>query len=73
MASVSWQYPEDQLIALRQQNATAEAAAPIATGVDPQWLDRELVRCGIPDSVARARESTWRFGFFGSLHSVWSA
>jgi type IV secretion system protein VirB9 len=34
IASVSWQYPEDQLIALRQQNQTAEAAAPIATGVD---------------------------------------
>ncbi len=34
MASVSWQYPEDQLIALRQQNQAAEAAAPIATGVD---------------------------------------
>jgi type IV secretion system protein TrbG len=34
MASVSWQYPEDQLIALRQQNRSAEAAAPIATGVD---------------------------------------
>ncbi|QPF95369.1 P-type conjugative transfer protein TrbG [Bradyrhizobium commune] len=34
MASVSWQYPEDQLIALRRQNATAEAATPIAAGVD---------------------------------------
>jgi len=34
MASVSWDYPEDQLIALRQQYATADAAAPIATGVD---------------------------------------
>ncbi|MCQ8280153.1 P-type conjugative transfer protein TrbG [Acetobacteraceae bacterium KSS8] len=34
MASVSWQYPEDQLIALRQQNAAAETASPIATGVD---------------------------------------
>ena len=34
MASVSWQYPEDQLIALRQQNATADAAAPIAVGVN---------------------------------------
>ncbi len=34
MASVSWQYPEDQLIALRRQNQQAEAAAPIATGVD---------------------------------------
>jgi type IV secretion system protein VirB9 len=34
MASVSWQYPQDQLIALRRQNASAEAAAPIMTGVD---------------------------------------
>lgn len=34
MASVSWTYPADQLIALRGQNAAAQAAAPIATGVD---------------------------------------
>jgi P-type conjugative transfer protein TrbG len=34
MASVSWQYPDDQLIALRRQNASAEAATPIVTGVD---------------------------------------
>ena len=34
MASVSWQYPEDQLIALRRQNASADAATPIMTGVD---------------------------------------
>lgn len=34
MASVSWQYPEDQLIALRRQNAEAQAAQPVATGVD---------------------------------------
>src|ERR1700675_1468541 len=34
MASVSWQYPEDQLVALRGQNASAEAATPIVTGVD---------------------------------------
>jgi len=34
MASVSWQYPQDQLIALRRQNAQAEAAGPVATGVD---------------------------------------
>ena len=32
MASVSWQYPQDQLIALRRQNASAEAATPIMTG-----------------------------------------
>ena len=30
MASVSWIYPHDQLIALRRQNASAEAAAPVA-------------------------------------------
>jgi len=30
MASVSWAYPQDQLIALRQQNAATEAAAPVA-------------------------------------------
>ncbi len=34
MASVSWQYPQDQLIALRRQNAQAQAQQPIATGVD---------------------------------------
>jgi P-type conjugative transfer protein TrbG len=30
MASVSWIYPQDELIALRRQNASAEAAAPVA-------------------------------------------
>jgi type IV secretion system protein TrbG len=39
MASVSWAYPEDQLIALRGQNAAAELAAPIATGVDVGTLN----------------------------------
>ncbi len=34
MASVSWQYPQDQLIALRRQNAQAAAAQPVASGVD---------------------------------------
>ncbi|TIV10820.1 MAG: P-type conjugative transfer protein TrbG, partial [Mesorhizobium sp.] len=34
MASVSWQYPQDELIALRRQNAEAEATQPVATGVD---------------------------------------
>ncbi len=34
MASISWQYPQHQLIALRRQNAQAEAARPIAGGVD---------------------------------------
>ena len=34
MASVSWQYPQDQLIALRRQNSQAEAAQPVTTGID---------------------------------------
>ena len=33
MASVSWLYPEDQLIALRRQNVAANSAAPVASGV----------------------------------------
>jgi type IV secretion system protein VirB9 len=31
---VSWQYPQDQLIALRRQNTQAQAVQPVATGVD---------------------------------------
>ena len=34
MASVSWDYPQDQLIALRRQNVAAEAAAPVDAGLD---------------------------------------
>lgn len=34
MASVSWQYSQDQLIALRSQNTEAQAAQPVATSVD---------------------------------------
>jgi type IV secretion system protein VirB9 len=34
MASVSWQYPQDQLIALRRQNAQADATQPVSTGID---------------------------------------
>lgn len=34
MASVSWQYPQDQLIALRRQNSEAQAVQPVATGID---------------------------------------
>lgn len=39
MASVSWAYAQDQLIALRQQNAAAEATTPVATGVDLNALN----------------------------------
>ena len=34
MASVRWLYAQDQLIALRRQNEAAQAAAPIATGLN---------------------------------------
>ncbi|GAA0740520.1 MULTISPECIES: P-type conjugative transfer protein TrbG [Sphingomonas] len=34
MASVSWTYPQDRLIALRRDNAAAASAAPVAAGVD---------------------------------------
>jgi type IV secretion system protein TrbG len=34
MASVSWIYPQDELIALHRQNETAEAATPVATALD---------------------------------------
>jgi len=39
MASVSWTYPQDRLIALRGHNAAASASAPIATGVDISRLN----------------------------------
>ena len=34
MASVSWTYPQDRLIALRGANIAAASAAPIAAGID---------------------------------------
>ncbi|WP_299507626.1 P-type conjugative transfer protein TrbG [uncultured Roseobacter sp.] len=39
MASVSWQYPEDELIALRRQNDRAEANLPIGRNVDVDDLN----------------------------------
>jgi type IV secretion system protein VirB9 len=39
MASVSWQYPRDQLIALRRQNAQAALTQPVASGVDISKLN----------------------------------
>ncbi|RIA37418.1 type IV secretion system protein VirB9 [Hephaestia caeni] len=39
MASVSWHYPQDRLIALRGQNTTAAGSAPVATGVDVARLN----------------------------------
>jgi type IV secretion system protein TrbG len=39
MASVSWIYPQDQLIALRGANAAAMGAEPVATGIDVAALN----------------------------------
>ncbi|WP_312808445.1 P-type conjugative transfer protein TrbG [Agrobacterium cavarae] len=39
MASVSWQYPQDQLIALRRQNARATETQAVATGIDISKLN----------------------------------
>lgn len=39
MASVSWTYPRDELIALRRTQAQVERAAPIATGIDVTALN----------------------------------
>jgi len=38
MASVSFSYPQDQLIALRAQNSVAETAQPLASGIDVNKL-----------------------------------
>jgi type IV secretion system protein VirB9 len=34
MASVSWMYPQDELIALRRRNASADAVAPVTHALD---------------------------------------
>lgn len=39
MASVSWTYPQDELIALRQARTEAIGAAPIAAGIDLSTLN----------------------------------
>ncbi len=39
MASVSWQYPQDQLIALRRQNMRAAETQAVATGIDISKLN----------------------------------
>lgn len=39
MASVSWSYPQDWLIALRGENTAAAKVAPVATGIDVSALE----------------------------------
>lgn len=39
MASVSWRYPQDELVAIAQRAETERAQAPIAQGIDPVHLN----------------------------------
>ncbi|GAA4482354.1 P-type conjugative transfer protein TrbG [Gluconacetobacter asukensis] len=39
MASVSWDYPQDQIVALRDQDRDADLTTPVATGVDLDALN----------------------------------
>ena len=39
MASVSWRYPQDELIAIAQKADLAKAQAPLAQGIDPARLN----------------------------------
>ncbi|BCK76798.1 conjugal transfer protein trbG [Acetobacter aceti NRIC 0242] len=39
MASVSWEYPQDQIVALRGQDRDADLGTPVATGVDLDALN----------------------------------
>ena len=70
MASVSWIYPQDELIALRRQNALADAAAPVAThsistvfasAMRSKATIRPGVRC-VPSMTARKSMSSFPLG-----------
>lgn len=39
MAALSWTYPQDELIAIRRQQASVEAARPVASGLAVEQLD----------------------------------
>ena len=46
MAAVSWTYPQDQLMVLQRENAQAQAAKPVATGIDLDNLHFRYVISG---------------------------
>lgn len=46
MAALSWTYPLDEMIAIRRQQASAEAARPIASGLAVERLDFGYVVTG---------------------------
>jgi type IV secretion system protein VirB9 len=46
MAALSWTYPQDEMIAIRRQRASAEAARPVASGLAVERLDFGYVLTG---------------------------
>jgi type IV secretion system protein VirB9 len=60
MASVSWTYPQDALIALAGRNAAAASAAPVASGVDVTALNfrYRIVGDRVPWKPVRAFDDT---------------
>ena len=46
MAALSWTYPNDELIALKQQNDEAKAAAPLDTGISLSSLNFDYTISG---------------------------
>jgi type IV secretion system protein VirB9 len=46
MAALSWTYPQDDMIAIRRQQASAEAARPVAAGLAVERLDFGYVVTG---------------------------
>ncbi len=46
MAALSWTYPQDEMIAIRRQQASAEAAKPVASGPTVERLDFGYVVTG---------------------------
>jgi type IV secretion system protein TrbG len=70
MASVSWHYPHDRLIALHRQNIAAETVTPVASGIEIDNLrfryaidgdNRPGGRCA-PSTTARRSTSPSRAG-----------
>ncbi|MDH4744245.1 P-type conjugative transfer protein TrbG [Sphingomonas sp. CBMAI 2297] len=46
MAALSWTYPQDEMIAIRRQQTSAEAARPVASGLAVERLDFGYVLTG---------------------------
>ena len=45
MAAISWTYPQDRLVALRQQNTRTDETRPIDQGLSPDQLRLRYALC----------------------------